>query len=150
MPTKLSTIKSKVEELLAKFLVQDAQIRAIQNEGGIRVEIETNESALLIGFEGRNLEALQLILSQVLCGELKDGEKLVVDVGGYREAQDASFMRKIKSIAQKVKKYKLPQILEPMNSYQRRLAHMAVAEIEGVATKSEGEEPNRRIIIEPK
>ena len=147
---KLSLIKSKVDELLKKFLVQDAQIRVIQNEGGIKVDIQSNESAQLIGFEGRNLEALQTILGQILASDLKDGEKLVVDVGGYREAQDASFMRKIRSIAQKVKEYKFPQILEPMNSYQRRLAHMAASEIEGVVTKSEGEEPNRRIIIEPK
>ena len=72
-----------------------------------------------------------------------------VDVGGYRERRREALAAFARQVAEEVRDTQVERALEPMNPPDRKVVHDTVAEIEGVATSSEGEEPRRRVVIRP-
>jgi len=75
--------------------------------------------------------------------------RLRVDVGGYRERRREALAAFARQVAEEVLTNNVERALEPMNPPDRKVVHDAVAEIDGVATSSEGEEPRRRVVISP-
>lgn len=149
MNTKLTKIKEKVVGLLEKLLFADAEVDVSQAEGAVKIDINSSQSALLIGAGGQNLDALQVLTGQMIYQDLEPNEKVSLDVNGYRAQAEEKFTDYIRSIAERVLSEKAPHTLEPMNSYQRRLVHTIISETSGLVTKSEGNEPYRYIIITP-
>lgn len=101
----------------------------------------------MIGHHGENLDALQYLVA-LACNRI-DGEyyRITLDCGNYREKREETLRALATRIAAKVKKTGRSQLLEPMNPYERRIIHSVVSDIEGVYSKSKGEEPNRRVVI---
>lgn len=116
----------------------------------INYQIQSEENALLIGSEGRTLNALQTVLRAHINKLAKEQVRVYLDIGGYktnkRKQLEIIATKTAKEVAFKGKEKKL----KPMNSYQRRIIHTKLADWRDVYTESEGEEPNRYIIIKPK
>ena len=112
--------------------------------------IFSDNDALLIGKNGKNLKALSLVVSGYLNKELGRNYKFVIDVNEYKEKREHSLERLAKRIAREVGQTKVAAKLDPMNSYERRIIHNILTNNKKVYTESEGEEPNRCVVIKPK
>lgn len=105
----------------------------------IGVRLDSEHSSILIGRKGKNLDALQL-LANVVAGRLDHSElKIVIDSENYRSRREESLVRLAEKVGDQVKRSGTSRLLEPMNPFERRLIHTALANIEGIETKSEGE-----------
>lgn len=115
----------------------------------VLVGITVVNPANLIGFRGRNLAAVQLILGLMVKNKLGRWIKMIVDVNNYREEQKERLENVAKTMAQKVLDTKNPVSLGEMSSFERRICHIVLKEIEGVVSESEGEGEGRHIVIKP-
>lgn len=139
-------VAAKLEELLT-FFGYNVAVTAEEHGRSIQLNIETSDGARLIGHRGETLAALQHIMNSMNQGE--DLPYIVVDVSGYKQARADRLAEKVKQDAQKVIDSGEPYRLRPMNAAERRIVHMALADIDGVATESEGEGRDRRVVIVP-
>jgi spoIIIJ-associated protein len=121
------------------------------SEEGIQVAIEGSDLGALVGPAGATLSALQEVTRAVLQRYTGGhGERIIVDVGGYRAKRAEALARFTTSIAQEVIASGTERRLEPMSAADRKVVHDTVNAIEGVVTRSEGEEPRRYVVISPK
>lgn len=102
---------------------------------------------LLIGRRGQTLDALQELVRAAVQRRLKARARLLVDVEGYRARRRTSLAEYARAMAQRAKERGTEIELEPMNSYERKIVHDAVAEVEGATSFSEGDEPERKVIV---
>lgn len=112
--------------------------------------IYSDHDSLLIGKNGKNLKALQTIITQILNKEINQNIKFTLDVNNYQEKKEKNLIRLAKNIAREVIQSKVEVKLDSMNSYERRIIHNALSNNSKVYTESIGEEPNRCVIIKPK
>ena len=166
--TKGGLFKSKkveIEVVEKREVVKDIKdylMKLLKNMGySVNIEVKNKEEvpkyiifsdndALLIGKNGKNLKALSLVVSGYLNKELGRNYKFVIDVNEYKEKREHSLERLAKRIAREVGQTKVEAKLDPMNSYERRIIHNALTNSKRVYTESEGEEPNRYVVIKPK
>lgn len=149
--------KYDVKEYVKQFLKDLAlnmntsfNIEVNENDGVISAIIITDDSGVLIGKEGKNLNAIQTILRQSLRKYGNFDIKVNLDISGYKLKRQKNIEREVRKIAKEVLKSKIDAKLDPMNSYERRIVHTIIAEYEGLATQSEGEAPNRYVVIKIK
>lgn len=116
----------------------------------ILVDIEGPSLALLIGKHGSTLDALQELTRAAVQHETAAPVRLVLDIAGYRERQTEILERKARGAAARARKAGRPVSLEPMSAFERRVVHQALSDFEGVSTSSEGEEPERYVVIHPR
>jgi spoIIIJ-associated protein len=116
-------------------------------EGSAHVDVTGAELGVLIGRRGQTLDALQEITRTAVQRRLRARVRLLVDVEGYRARRRESLADYARAMAERAKDRGTEIELEPMNAYERKIVHDAVAEVEGAASFSEGEEPNRKVII---
>ena len=112
--------------------------------------IYSDNDALLIGKNGKNLKALSILTSQHLLNELGKNFKFTIDINSYKEKREKSLEYLAKKIAREVEATKVEAKLDSMNSYERRIIHNALTNNKQVYTESEGEEPNRYVVIKPR
>lgn len=144
-------IVTKLAQQLIKHLEAKVEVKVEEDkEGVIMLQLETEEPGRLIGYHGETLAAFQLILALMAYQKTGEWTRVSVNIGDYRQRREESLTRLATSAAQKVKFSGQPQVLPPMSSAERRLIHLALAEDDEVATASEGEEGERRVIIKPK
>ena len=139
-----------LQELLNKMKV-NGTVSAFENEEGIKLRIDSDTDGLLIGRRGETLDALQYIVSLYENRDRKENgyRRISIDTEGYRARREETLRRLARRNALKVAKTGRSFAMEPMNPYERRVIHSALQGFRGVATHSEGEEPNRRVIITP-
>lgn len=140
-------------ELLEKinFNVENAFVEDIEGEENqVLVGITVQNPAILIGFKGKNLAALQLVLSMVVKAQMGEWVRILLDINNYREEQKTRLEGMARTLAEKAIQTGKPVALVNMSSYERRLCHMVIAEIEGITSESEGEGEERHIVIKPK
>lgn len=142
-------IKEFIQELLTKMGVKINSFIDNSKDNQINLTINSDKDALLIGKEGKNLKALELVVKQHIHNLINSYPYLILNVGNYNERHELYLQNLAKQIANEVKKTRQEVIMDNMNSYERRIVHNALANIKGVATISEGEEPNRHIIVKP-
>ena len=116
----------------------------------ITIKMYSDNNNILIGKEGKTLQALTTVVKQVVFNKINSYPYILLDVENYKDKQEQRLVRLAKNVAREVAKTKLPAELENMNSYQRRIIHNALGESNKVYTESVGEEPNRHIVIKPK
>ncbi|MBF8268095.1 MAG: protein jag [Dehalococcoidia bacterium] len=114
----------------------------------IEMDVEGEDSGLLIGRRGETLRALQFMVN-LLVGRRVPG-RVIIDVEGYRERRYASLRTLAIRVAERVAATGRSITLEPMPSNERRVIHMALADHPGVATESEGAGDDRKITVFPK
>jgi spoIIIJ-associated protein len=140
-------------DLLEKmnFEVEKAFVEDVEGEENqVWVGITVKNPGGLIGFRGRNLSSVQLVLSMIVKNQVDDSIRILLDVNNYRSDQKIRLENMIKNLAEKVIQTGTPISLANMSSYERRICHMAAASIEGIMTESEGEGEERHVVIKPK
>lgn len=125
----------------------DTNVTLTENEDGAVINIEGEDTGSIIGRRGETLDALQYLASMVCNKADKDYYRITVDSCGYREKRKTTLEELAKKIASSVQKNGRTAALEPMNPYERRIIHSVISEIEGVSSKSIGEEPYRKVVI---
>jgi spoIIIJ-associated protein len=116
----------------------------------IDVRVHGEQLGLLVGPRGTTLQALQEIIRIVAQRKLGDHDtRLTVDVGGYRERRRQALERFAQQVASEVLDSGEPRALEPMTSTDRKVVHDTLSTIDGISTRSEGDDPNRRVVILP-
>ncbi|UCB44529.1 MAG: protein jag [Spirochaetota bacterium] len=116
----------------------DITTQIVEDANKILVEIISDSSGLIIGKRGKTLEALQLLTNIIVNKNEKDWKKVVLDIENYRDRRENTLRELANKVASKVKKTGKPQLLEPMNPFERRVIHMTLQNDPQVATKSEG------------
>lgn len=142
-----------IKEYLIKLLKDlgfNANIEIKNKEEIPTYVIYSDNDALLIGKNGKNLTALSTVVAQHLNKELGRNYKFILDINAYKEKRDKNLERLAKKIAREVATTKVEAKLDSMNSYERRIIHNALTNSKKVYTESEGEEPNRYVVIKPK
>jgi spoIIIJ-associated protein len=127
----------------------EAAITGAAGREAAQLELAGSELALLIGRHGSTLEALQEVTRAAVQRRVTTRALVNIDVEGYRARRRAILERRARSAAAKVKRSGKPQALEPMPAFDRKVVHDALTRFNGVETVSEGEEPNRRVVINP-
>jgi spoIIIJ-associated protein len=129
----------------------DAQVEARIDDGEIiLVDVTGPNLGLLVGPRGATLSALEELVRTVVQRHTGGhGARINVDVGGYRAKRREALSEFTRDLARQVLESGQEQALEPMSASDRKVVHDAVAEMDGVTTGSEGEEPRRRVVIRP-
>lgn len=104
----------------------------------VNLNIESDDSSIIIGRKGKNLDALQ-VLANVFAGKVDSDRKIIVDSESYRVRHEEQIIKNAYRTAQQVRKTGRSRLLEPMNPYERRLVHTALNDVTGIETKSEGD-----------
>ena len=130
-------------ELMGLEVTFESRIRNEQ----ICVKMYSDNNSILIGKDGKTLSALMTIVKQMLSNKYSIHPHIILDVENYKEKQEKRLERLAKNIAREVVKTKVDVKLDNMNSYERRIIHNILSENNKVTTISEGEEPNRHVII---
>jgi len=110
----------------------------------------SSSNSVLIGRNGRTIDALQTLTSQMLATNLNYFYRFVVDVNDYKQKKKARLERLAKFSARDVARSGIALQLDPMNAYERRIIHSVLTNSRDVITESVGEEPNRAVVIKPK
>lgn len=146
IPSKMQIAINYIKNILVEMGVS-ATIVASENEGGAVLDLEGESVGSVIGRRGETLDALQYLASMVCNKGQGEYYRITVDSMGYREKRKQALEELAAKIAKNVIKSGYSAALEPMNPYERRIIHSTVSAIEGVSSRSVGEEPYRKVII---
>ena len=150
---ELSEISDFVKEYLSKTIELmgiEANIEVKLREKIIIIAVYSKENQLLIGKNGKTIDAIRTVLKQAIYKEIGMYPRVNLDIGDYKKKKEHRIERTAKQIARDVAKSKVEAKLDPMNSYERRIVHSALNDNKYVTTESAGVEPERYIIIKPK
>lgn len=128
----------------------DIDISAKANEDNVFVNIQGKDSGTIIGKRGQTLDAIQYLTSLVVNKNQENYIRVVVDAENYRSKREKTLEKLANRLADKVVKTKRSVRLEPMNPYERKVIHATLQNNPRVTTRSEGQDPYRRVIIELK
>jgi spoIIIJ-associated protein len=140
-----------VEELLTRMDI-DAIAEPTERGGRMYVDIldgEDSDMALLIGKQGATLDAIQELARQVVGRRLDERIRVLVDVEDYRKRRTSKVEEQARTAAERALESGEEQSLEPMDALERKIAHDAIAQVDGVRTESKGEEPDRYVVVFP-
>jgi spoIIIJ-associated protein len=143
---KMNAAKTYLENIL-KNMKLDATVSVKETESGILIDIDSKGSGAVIGRRGDTLDSLQYLTSLVVNKIPGDYTRVTIDSCGYRERREETLIALAHKIGEKVLKSGRSTTLEPMNPFERRIIHSAVSEIQGVSSRSVGEEPYRKVVI---
>ena len=137
--------------LIAAFGVQGSVSRTLLDDGDtLELAVEGDDVGMLIGPRGATLSAIQELTRTVAQRKAAEGQpRIVVDVAGYRKDRREALERFTRDVAAQVVATGVVRVLEPMPPADRKVVHDTVNTIDGVSTSSEGEEPRRRVVIQP-
>lgn len=136
-----------LRELLGFFGETSCSIDEYDGDNGeLILDVNGDDLAVLIGRHGRTLDALQLVLSSLMSSTLKFYYPIVVDIESYKSRRKSKVQGLARAAAAKARKQGRVA-MAPMNAYERRLVHLALHDDDSVTTHSEGEDPNRRVVI---
>ncbi|MBR4178081.1 MAG: hypothetical protein IKR57_01875 [Bacilli bacterium] len=147
---KLSDIASLGKEFLKELLSSlgaKANIETKVRDGQIKYEIFSQNNSIIIGKKGHILDSIQTYLRQAIYTATDMYINVFVDVEKYKEKQFYFLEKKVKKIAREVTLSKVPVKLDPMDAYTRKQVHSALQGFKYITTESEGEEPNRCIVV---
>jgi spoIIIJ-associated protein len=149
-PAEPQEVAETAEEFIRGLLTAmglEADVRTTVESDNVFVDVTGEGLGILIGRRGQALEALQEIARTAVQRKLRARIRLLVDVEGYRARRRSSLADYARQIAERAKDRGTEIELEPMTAYERKVVHDAVAEVEGATSFSEGEEPNRKVVV---
>ena len=136
-------------EGLFELLNITACTELISEDDKVEINVTAANTNAIIGKHGGMLDAIQTLAGAVANTGRDEYKRVVVDCENYRENRETTLNKLAENLAQKAIRLGKKIKLEPMNPYERRIIHAALAEREGVTTESEGKEPNRYIVVIP-
>jgi len=138
-----------LEELLGHMGI-DAIAEPTEHRGHMYVDLvdgPEDDMALLIGRRGQTLDAIQELTRMVVSRRLDTRVRVIVDVQDYRKRREERLVENARNLADRVLETGREAELDPMNPFERKLVHDALADLPGVETSSRGEEPNRFVVV---
>ncbi len=136
-----------IKTVLTNMGIENFEAKATTTEDAINITLEGENLGAVIGRRGETLDAIQYLTGLAVNRVDNNYTRINLDSGNYREKRQNTLVSLAKKLAANTAKTGRNSTLEPMNPYERRIIHATVAEIEGVVSKSIGDEPNRRVII---
>lgn len=143
-----ASIKNYLNEILS-LMGLEVSFESSIKEKQINIKMYSNNNAILIGKNGQTLSALTTIVKQFVYNQIGLYPYINLDVENYKDKQIYYLEKLAKNIAREVRNTKQEVVMENMNSYERRIVHNVLTNFKGVITESEGEEPNRHVIVKP-
>lgn len=141
---------SEVLENILGLLVMEGSFEVNEGPDDVTVLIETEDAGRLIGVRGETMDALQLLVNQIVSKQNPDQfKRVIVDVGGWRKNKEGELENKARRWAEEVAQSGQEMELEPMPAWQRRVVHLVIEEVDGVTTQSVGEGRDRHLVIMP-
>jgi spoIIIJ-associated protein len=145
------TAVKALKTILGSFGIEGSAVEEYEgDEGEIILDVVGGDLALLIGRHGRTLDALQTIVSAITSRELGFRHPVIVDVEGYRHRRRQKLEDIARRSADRAANQHVPIRLRPMTAYERRVVHVALRDDQRVSTQSEGDDPFRVVVINPK
>jgi len=147
--------KDQAAQVLSKLLQAmslEAEVVSNEDDERITLEVKGPETGLVIGKKGQTLDALQYLVNKIVSKglpETEDGKPINVDAEGYRGRRAEALVELAMRLAEKAKRTGKPVAADPMSPADRRIIHVALAELEGVTTQSEGEGIYRHLVVIP-
>jgi spoIIIJ-associated protein len=114
---------------------------------GTRINLEGEDGGVLVRRSGEGLQALQHLVATVFRRQLGDDNRVVIDCNGYRKEKDLELKQMARYMAEKARSSGMPQEMGPLNPYERRIVHLAIAEDPGVTSESIGDAFMKTVII---
>lgn len=145
----IAFIKETISEI-TKNMGVEANLEVRRRENNISVTIFSDNNSILIGKNGKNVAALQLLIRQMVNSKLNNSLGIIIDIGNYKEKRAKNIEYLAKKLAREAHKTKTEVTMDSMNSYERRIVHEVLADDKYVYTESIGEEPNRKVVIKLK
>ncbi len=142
----INYIKNYIKEIDKSFNI-DIKSEINEKDNVVKVVLVSNNNPILIGKEGKNIEALQTLIRNSIRNQIGLDIKINIDASNYKKKKEENFEREIKKIIKDVQNTHIETKLDPMNSYNRRLVHNLASKFKNIKTESIGEEPNRYTII---
>ena len=143
-----ASIKNYLNEILS-LMGLEVSFESSIKEKQINIKMYSNNNAILIGKNGQTLSALTTIVKQFVYNQIGLYPYINLDVENYKDKQIYYLEKLAKNIAREVRDTKQEVVMDNMNSYERRIVHNVLTDFKGVITESEGEEPNRHVIVKP-
>lgn len=150
VPADPAEATRRAEEFLKNMFAamnMEVEIKTVFDNDSLNIELAGKDMGVLIGKRGQTLDSIQYLTSLVVNKGKASYVRVKVDTEDYRERRKATLENLGKNIAMKVKKTGRSVYLEPMNPYERRIIHSALQNDPYVTTHSEGEEPNRKVVV---
>lgn len=149
---KKSDINDAIKEFLKEIIENmglEVSFETTTKDERTTIKMYSNNNPIIIGKSGHTLKALETLAKQKIQNDTGIFYKINLDVSNYKEKIQKSIERLAKTTAREVAKTKIPVALDNMTSYERRIVHNVLTDFKGVKTESEGEEPNRHVVIKP-
>jgi spoIIIJ-associated protein len=141
---------AEVVERIAAELGVSCDVGVLEDDDSITASLSGGDLGLLIGRHGQTIDAIQYLLNVISWRSYGEGRKdVVVDAAGYRERRRETLEAMARRSAEQVLASGNPIELDPMTSVERKIVHLCLQDRSGVATRSEGEEPHRYVVVEP-
>jgi len=138
-----------MNDLLAKTGLQvEAQCTGFQGKY-VNIQFDGKDTGYLVGKHGEVLNSFQYLTNIIAAQQWGNGVRVVLDGNDYRSRREEQLTTLATKIAEQVRKRGEEAVLDALPAFERRIVHKALSELEGVTTYSEGEEPNRRVVIAP-
>lgn len=137
-----------VKDLLERMDIEAKIYLMEEDDEKVLIDIDAkDDSAILIGKQGKTLEAIQTIVNVIMNKDYSVWTKIIIDTCGYRERRERSLKKIAQDAAKQVKRDKKSILLEPMNPFERRIIHMTLKNVEQIDTISEGEGTIKRVKV---
>jgi spoIIIJ-associated protein len=146
-PEQVATTAADFMSGLLESMGLEAEVSSSTEGDSAFLDVAGEGLGVLIGRRGQTLDALQEVTRTAVQRRLRSRARLLVDVEGYRARRRSSLAEYAKEIAERAKERGTEIELEPMTAYERKVVHDAVAEVDGASSFSEGEEPNRKVVV---
>lgn len=146
---QLTLVQKKTEELLSLLGVR-ATVSVAMEEDVAQINLETDETGMLIGYHGETLESLQLVLSLMLARELGAFVRVSLEIGDYRKNREDYLQHLVDETKEQVLAQGQPVSLPNLKSWERRIVHMMLQDDKDVTTESAGMGRDRVLTVKPK
>lgn len=149
---KKTDINDAIKEFLKEIIENmglEVSFETTTKDERTTIKMYSNNNPIIIGKSGHTLKALENLVKQKIQNDTGIFYKINLDVSNYKEKIQKNIERLAKTTAREVAKTKIPVALDNMTSYERRIVHNVLTDFKGVKTESEGEEPNRHVVIKP-
>lgn len=149
---KKETINNEIKNYLKEIIENmglEVSFELSTKDERTTIKMYSNNNPILIGKNGQTLKALETLAKQKIQNETGIHYKITLDVSNYKDKIKRNLERLAITTAKEVVKTKIPVALDNMTSYERMIIHNKLTDFKGVKTESEGEEPERHIVIKP-
>lgn len=147
---QIEVVKEVTEDFLKRLDVTGVVTVDVDETDAFRVNIQTEETGLLIGYHGRTLESFQILLGMLVSKKLEKWVKVYVNVGDYREKREEALMLMAQRAADRALALGRPVELAHLSPSERRVVHLTLSGDDRVVTESIGEANARVLLVKPK